>query len=95
MIAAVESREGHDEGFQMVSKRTSRNKTCKSSSQTMLKNSFEPLSEWCPVQVVEAKIQKGAIEFNVADVRKPLASAVKMVRAGTRIVFDDEGSYVE
>ena len=66
MIAAVESREGHDEGFQMVSKRTSRNKTCKSSSQTMLKNSFEPLSEWCPVQAVEAKIQKGAIEFNVA-----------------------------
>ena len=95
MIAAVESREGHDEGFQMVSKRTSRNKTCKSSSQTMLNNSFEPLSEWCPVQAVEAKIQKGAIEFNVADVRKPLASAVKMVRAGNRIVFDDEGSYVE
>ena len=95
MIAAVESREGHDEGFQMVSKRTSRDKTCKFSSQTMLKNLFEPLSEWCPVQAVEAKIQKGAIEFNVADVRKPLASAVKMVRAGNRIVFDDEGSYME
>ena len=48
-LAAIESREGHDEGYQMVSKRTSCNKTCKSSSQTMLKNSFEPLSEWCPV----------------------------------------------
>ena len=95
MIAAVESREHHDEGFQMVSKRTVRNKTRKSSFQTMLKDSFEPLSECCPVQAVEAKVQKGAIEFNVADVRKPLASAVKMVRAGNRIIFDDEGSYGE
>ena len=95
MIAAVESREGHGEGSQMVSRRTVPNKVRKSSFQTLLKNSFEPLSECCPVQAVEAKVQKGAIEFNVADVRKPLAFAVKMVRAGNRIVFDDEGSYVE
>ena len=39
--------------------------------------------------------QKGAIELNVADVRTPLASAVKMVRAGNRIDFDEDGSYVE
>ena len=78
-----------------MSKRTVRNKARKSSFQTLLKNSFEPLSDCCPVQAVEAKVQKGAIEFNVADVRKPLASVVKTVRAGNRIVFDDAGSHVE
>ena len=36
-----------------------------------------------------------AIEFNVADVRKPLASAVKMVRKGNRVVLDEDGSYIQ
>ena len=66
MNATGASREGHDEGFQIVGKRTSHNKTFKSSSQTMLRNSFDPLSEWCPVQAVEAKIQESEIEYNAA-----------------------------
>ena len=36
-----------------------------------------------------------AIEFNVADVRKPLASAVKMVKARNRVILDEEGSYIQ
>ena len=35
------------------------------------------------------------MEFNVADVRKPLASAVKVMNAGNRIVLDQGGSYIE
>jgi len=35
-----------------------------------------------------------AIEFHVADVKKPLASAARMVKAGNRIVLDDQGSYI-
>ena len=34
-----------------------------------------------------------AIGFNVADLRKPLASAVKMVRCGNRVVLDEERSF--
>lgn len=66
-----------------------------------VRNRFDALSEsdgmarMLPVQAVEPVERKGAIEFNVADVRKPLASAVKMVRAGNRIVLDESGSYVE
>ena len=44
---------------------------------------------------MDVKTQKRAIEFNVAQVRKPVASAVKMVRAGNRRVFDEDGSHVE
>lgn len=35
-----------------------------------------------------------AIEFNVADVKKPLASAAKMVRNGNRVVLDEDGSFI-
>ena len=35
-----------------------------------------------------------SIEFNVADVRKPLASAAKMVKSGNRVVLDAEGSFI-
>ena len=35
------------------------------------------------------------IEFNVADVRKPLASAAKMVQQGNRVVLDSDGSYIQ
>ncbi len=34
------------------------------------------------------------IEFDVADARKPLASAVKMVRSGNRVALDAEGSLI-
>ena len=44
---------------------------------------------------MDVKTQKRSFEFNVAQVRKPLASAVKMVRAGNRLVFDEDGSHVE
>ena len=42
-----------------------------------------------------AKTRMSAIEFNVAEVRKPLASAVKMVKANNRVVLDEEQSYIE
>ena len=56
--------------------------------------------EIVPIMAVEAQkaqamTRTSAIEFHVADVRKPLASAVKMVNAGNRIVLDKQGSYVE
>ncbi len=35
-----------------------------------------------------------SIEFNVADVRKPLASAAKMVKSGNQVILDDEGSFI-
>ena len=82
MIAAADSKEDREEWFLNVRKRATCHKTRRVSFKTLLKNSFEPLHGWCPVQAVEVKTQKGAIEFYVADVRKPLASAVKMVHAG-------------
>ena len=36
-----------------------------------------------------------AIEFNVAEVRKPLASAARMVKSGNRVVLDQDGSFIE
>ncbi len=36
-----------------------------------------------------------SIEFNVADVKKPLASAFKMVKHGSRVILDDEGSFIQ
>ena len=43
-----------------------------------------------PVMAVEHadKTRESAIEFNVAEVQKPLASAVRMVMAGNRVVLD-------
>ncbi len=35
-----------------------------------------------------------AIEFSVADVKKPLASAAKMVKNGNRVILDHEGSFI-
>ena len=50
-----------------------------------------------PVMAVEHvdRTRESAIEFNVAEVRKPLASAVRMVMAGNRVVLDSEDSYIE
>ena len=36
-----------------------------------------------------------AIEFNVAEVPKPLASAARMVKSGNRVVLDQDGSFIE
>ena len=45
-----------------------------------------------PVMAVEHvdRTRESAIEFNVAEVRKPLASAVRMVKAGNRVVLDSD-----
>ena len=69
----------------------------------MSRNRFEALQEdeeIVPIMAVEtqkaqAMTRTSAIEFHAADVRKPLASAVKMANAGNRIVLDKQGSYVE
>ena len=44
-------------------------------------------------QTEEGVIRK--VTAQVCDVSKPLMSGFKMVKAGHRIVFDEEGSYVE
>ena len=36
-----------------------------------------------------------AIEFNVAGVQKPLASAARIVKSGNRVMLDQDGSFVE
>ena len=36
-----------------------------------------------------------SMKYQVADVTKPLASVAKICHAGHRVVFDDEGSYIE
>ena len=36
-----------------------------------------------------------AMNFNVTDVKKPLASAVKVVKAGSKVVLNPGGSYIE
>ena len=41
------------------------------------------------------RTRESAIEFNVAEVRKPLASALRTVVAGNRVVLDSDDSYVE
>ena len=33
--------------------------------------------------------------FQIADVKGPFVSVLKICRAGNRVVFDDEGSYLE
>ena len=47
------------------------------------------------VDPAQARTRMSAMEFNVAEVKKPLASAAKVVKAKNRIVLDEEGSYVE
>ena len=41
--------------------------------------------DWCPI---EQSVQ-------IAEVKRNLASAIKIVKAGNRIVLDDEGSFIE
>ena len=43
----------------------------------------------------EKLTRQSAMNFNEADVKKPLASAVEVVKAGNRIVLEAEGGYIE
>ena len=47
------------------------------------------------VEPAQKLTRPSAIQFNVADVRKPLASAVKTVRSRNRVVLDEDGSYIQ
>ena len=47
------------------------------------------------VDAGKTKTRTSAIEFNVAEVKKPLVSAVKMVRNDNRVILDADGSYIE
>jgi hypothetical protein len=62
------------------------------------KNMFEVLQEE-EIEILEVGEKltcESAMNFNEADVRKPLASAVALARAGNRIVLDlDTGSFIE
>ena len=51
--------------------------------------------EICGLDSVRKLTRPSAIEFNVADVRKPLASAVKMVKSQNRVILDEDGSYIQ
>ena len=72
---------------------------------TSCQNSFQVLADFDDDETMMKDImgvdralpltRTSAIEFNVADVRKPLASAVKMVRKGNRVVLDEDGSYIQ
>jgi len=67
-----------------------------------LENSFEALrgdelekeTDVMAVDAAKPLTRLSAIEFNVADVKKPLASAAKMVRNGNRVVLDEDGSFI-
>lgn len=69
--------------------------------QTILHNRFEAIEEEVevPIMTCEATAEKmtraSAMRFNEADVRKPLASAVSVAKAGNRIVVDGDGGYIE
>ena len=43
----------------------------------------------------EVEIPVMAVEFSVAKTRKPLASDVRMVKAGNHVLLDSEDSYIE
>ena len=55
----------------------------------------ETITDICAVESAEKLTQESGLEPNVADVKKPLASAVRVVQAGNRVVMDEEGSYIE
>ena len=67
------------------------------------KNRYQALAEIeeeeVEIMAIDAKAKKltrlSAMKFNEADVKKPLASAVNVARAGNRIVVDDQGGYIE
>jgi ABC-type microcin C transport system duplicated ATPase subunit YejF len=50
-------------------------------------------------RIAEVKAEKltrtSAMKFNEANVRRPLASAVQVAKAGNLMVLDEEGGYIE
>jgi hypothetical protein len=65
------------------------------------KNKYEALQEdevmVCNVenQYAEKLTRPSAMDFHEADVKKPLASAACVTRAGNRIILDDQGGVIE
>jgi hypothetical protein len=84
-----------------TSSKTSRKRTSEFNVAT--KNMYQVLAETeeeeVDIMAIDAKAKKltrlSAMKFNEADVKKPLASAVNVARAGNRIVVDDQGGYIE
>ena len=58
-----------------------------------IRNRWEIFNEVdvCAVEPAKTRTGMGAMEFNVADVRKPLASAAAVVKAKNRIMLDEGG----
>ena len=70
------------------------------------RNSFEVLNRDLAIEESEVWVNKvdvvgekltrlSAMTFNEADVKKPLASAVEIAKAGNRIVLEADGGYIE
>ena len=49
----------------------------------------------CVVEPARKLTRPSAIDFNVADVRKSLATAAKMVKSNNRVILDEDGSYIQ
>ena len=47
------------------------------------------------VEMAEKLTRESAIKFNEAKVRRPLASAVQVAKAGNRVVLEEDGGYIE
>jgi hypothetical protein len=101
MIGAVEATEsgGEDDDWKIVEKRVS----SKRKSRSYWKKIPDDLTEQVMIAEVEVSDEKSwtrpsGLLFNVADVAKPLASAVKVCKAGNKVVLDLSApgmSYVE
>ena len=80
-----------DEKFSMP-KRTSKSFRRRT---TETHNMFEALSI-CTVDIEGEKLtRQSAMNFNEADVKKPLASAVEVTKAGNRIIMENDGGFIE
>jgi hypothetical protein len=49
----------------------------------------------CPIGAVEAGGRRASMRFHVASVQRPLASAVRVVQAGNRVIMSQKGAYIE
>ena len=45
--------------------------------------------------VAQRLTRESELEFNVADAKRPLASAVKVVKAKNRVILDEDGSFIQ
>jgi len=50
--------------------------------------------EVCEIQA-DKLTRESAMKFNESDVRRPLASAAQVAKAGNRVILDSEGGYIE